>query len=234
MKDIRKDSPTCCKDNFRLVTSIIASNQWKIHSVDVKSAFLQGKGINRDVYVRPPKEVETKPWKLQTTVYGLCDAPRVWYLSVKEVLKKSGAIKSKFDDSLFYWHKDDKLQGLICCHVDDFFRGGTKNFEESVISVLKKTFKTSQEEFENFKYLGLHIEQKQDCIYLDQQLYIDELKEVQICKERKMSKESSLNTEEARQLRGLAGQLNWTSSQTRPDMSFGACEVSVSSRCKNQ
>ena len=89
LKDIRKDSPTCCKDNFHLVTSIIASNQWKIHSVDVKSAFLQGKGINRDVYVRPPKEAETtKLWKLQTTVYGLYDAPRVWYLSVKEVFKK--------------------------------------------------------------------------------------------------------------------------------------------------
>ena len=43
-----------------------------------------------------------------------------------------------------------------------------------------------------------------------------------------MSKEISLNTEEARQLRGLAGQLIWTSSQTRPGMSFEACEVTVS------
>ena len=116
-------------------------------------------------------------------------------MSVKKVLENSGAIKSKFDDFLFYWHKDDKLQRLICCHVDDFSWGGTKNFEESVINVLKKTFKTSQKEFENFKYLGLHIEQKQDCIYLDQHMHIDELKEVQICKERKISKESSLNTE---------------------------------------
>ena len=51
LKNIRKDSPACCKDNFCLVTSIIASNHWKIHSIDKKSAFLQGKGINRDVYV---------------------------------------------------------------------------------------------------------------------------------------------------------------------------------------
>ena len=43
-----------------------------------------------------------------------------------------------------------------------------------------------------------------------------------------MSKEVQLTTGEARQLRGLAGQLNWTSSQTRPDMSFGACEISTS------
>lgn len=37
---------------------------------------------------------------------------------------------------------------------------------------------------------------------------IDELKEVQICKDRNMSKEILLNTEEAQQLRGLAGLLN--------------------------
>ena len=43
-----------------------------------------------------------------------------------------------------------------------------------------------------------------------------------------MSKEAQLTTGEARQLRGLAGQLNWTSSQTRPDMSFGACEIGTS------
>ena len=41
-----KDSPTRCKDNFRLTLSIIISNKWIIHSVDVKLAFIQGKGID--------------------------------------------------------------------------------------------------------------------------------------------------------------------------------------------
>ena len=77
-------------------------------------------------------------------------------------------MKNKFDDSAFYWHKDDKLEGLICCHVDDFFWGGTINFEIHVINVLKNTLKKSQKEFANFKYLGLQVEQKQDCICLDQ------------------------------------------------------------------
>ena len=61
------------------------------------------------------------------------------------------------------------------------------------MNVMKRTFKKSQEEFENFRYLGLHIEQKQYCIYLHQQMYIDELKDVQTCKEIKMSMKSSLN-----------------------------------------
>ena len=65
-------------------------------------------------------------------------------------------------------------------------------------------------------------------MYLLQKLYIEELKEVAIETKRKMSKEAQLTTCEARQLRGLPGQLNWTSSQTRPDMSFGASEISTS------
>lgn len=87
---------------------------------------------------------------------------------------------------------------------------------------------TCSEEIENFKYTGLNLAQKDDCVYLDQQFYIDELKKVVVLKNRKMSKDSLLTTDEARELKGPAGQLNWTSIQRRPDISFGACEVSTS------
>ena len=109
--------------------------------------------------MKPPKEAETvKSWKLKTTIYGLCDAPRVWYLSVKGVLLKAGAVKSKFDDSVFYLQKNGKLEGLISCHAHDFFWGRTKSFEISVINVLK-SFVASQAELKNLGYVGLNIEQ---------------------------------------------------------------------------
>ena len=40
--------------------------------------------------------------------------------------------------------------------------------------------------------------------------------------------DSSLSDKEAQQLHTLAGQLNWTSSQMRPDVSYQAREVSTS------
>ena len=86
---------------------------------------------------------------------------------------------------------------------------------------------TVSEEFENCKYVGLNLVQKDSSFYIDQQLYIDELKEVVILKNRKFSKGSPL-TDEARQLRGLLAKWNWASIQTRPDIRFGACEVSTS------
>ena len=65
------------------------------------------------------------------------------------------------------------------CHVDDFVWHRTREFELSVIDWLKEKFVTSQE-FQNFRYLGLHIEQKQNCVVLDRLLYIDVLSEAEI------------------------------------------------------
>lgn len=74
---IRKDSPTCTKDHLRLMLIIIATHHWLVNSLDVKSAFLQGDAIESDVYLKPPAEFRFDGlWKLEKTVYGLCDAPR--------------------------------------------------------------------------------------------------------------------------------------------------------------
>ena len=90
--NIRKESPTCLKENLRLIVCIVSLNGWSIHSIDIKSAFLQGYNIERDVYLKPPKEAATsnKLWKLVTTVYGLVDAPRAWYVRVCDELISAG------------------------------------------------------------------------------------------------------------------------------------------------
>ena len=79
------------------------------------------------------------------------------------------------------------------------------------------------EELETFTYLGLNVQQTCNYIKIDQ----DSLFKI-ISQERRKDKFAQLNKDEARQLRGLAGQLNWIASQTRPDIAYNACEVSVS------
>ena len=68
----RTDSPTASREGKRVSLSLIASNGWTLNLFDVKTAFLQGRPIERDLYVPPPKEAKsTKLWKLNKTVYGL-------------------------------------------------------------------------------------------------------------------------------------------------------------------
>ena len=57
---------------------------------------------------------------------------------------------------------------------------------------MNESFVTSPEKHQSFKHLGLNIVQKNDCIYLDQKLSIDELKEVGVDTKRKMCKEGQL------------------------------------------
>ena len=46
-----------------------------VQSLDVKAAYLQGKEIERVVYLRPPKKANCDGlWKLRKTVYRLKDA----------------------------------------------------------------------------------------------------------------------------------------------------------------
>ena len=38
---------------MRIVLMIVATNGWTLHAIDVKSALLQGKQINRIIYLKP-------------------------------------------------------------------------------------------------------------------------------------------------------------------------------------
>ena len=74
IKDFPTDSPYCSRIGVQSIFALIASNKWKVLAIDVKTAFLQGKQIERTVYLQPPKEAKTnKIWRLQKCVYGLAD-----------------------------------------------------------------------------------------------------------------------------------------------------------------
>ena len=69
---IRNDCPTCAKESLRIILTVICSFGWRINSMDVKTAFLQGKRFERTVYVEPPveaEEVQGVLWKLNKCVW---------------------------------------------------------------------------------------------------------------------------------------------------------------------
>eukprot|EP00171_Calliarthron_tuberculosum_P004588 IDg4588t1 len=53
---LRTDAPCMNMEVFRLVLSIAVELKWTISEMDVTAAFLQAKGFDRNVYVRPPTE----------------------------------------------------------------------------------------------------------------------------------------------------------------------------------
>ena len=81
----RTDSPTCSRQSLRMAFIITSTMGWKIQSLDITSAFLQGNDIERDVFLKPPLEASRDGliWKLKRCIYGLNDALRAWYDRVR-------------------------------------------------------------------------------------------------------------------------------------------------------
>ena len=101
--EIRTDSHTCMKENLRVLLMLSATYKWTIKSIDIKCAYLPGREIDRTLYMKPPPEAGRETvWILKKALYGLHDTARVWYLKVKETMFQFGAVKSKFDESLFF------------------------------------------------------------------------------------------------------------------------------------
>ena len=225
----RTDSPTCSKDSLMLALALIVSFGWQCHSIDVKSAFLQGNKIERDLFVKPPKEFDDGClWKLKKNVYGLNDAARAWYSRLKEVLLGLGMQISRLDPALFFWRRKNVLSGIMCVHVDDILWAGTPEFFTTIVEAMKEklTIGTSNDG-KSFKYIGVNIVQKNDVLGLHQNDYVDSLEEIDLTQARASRRLDHLGKRELQDYRALVGQLNWLGTQTRPDVAYDVCELST-------
>merc|ERR1712030_28250 len=127
----QSDSPTMRRESLKLFLAVAANEGFSLRSVDIRAAFLQAKGLEREVFMLPPKDVQ-KPgilWRLRKPLYGLNDASRKFWLKVKEVFGDFSLKKLSGDEALYYKHnKNGDLEGMVSTHVDDFSLAGMKDF----------------------------------------------------------------------------------------------------------
>ena len=141
---------------MKIFLAIAANENFRLKSLDVTSAFLQGEKLERDVFVIPPPEARKpgKLWKLQKSAYGLYDASRKWFLAVKAELLDIGMKTVSGDDAVFTKHEKGKLTGVCIMRVDDFLVGGTEAFEKILNNKLKRRFTFGRKETGRFKFTG--------------------------------------------------------------------------------
>ena len=161
---VQSDSPTASKATIRMVMAIAASKNWKCETIDTKAAFLQGKQLERNIFVMPPKEVRDDGviWKLNKAAYGLVDASRNWFFSVKEDLLKLKCIQSELDKALFRLFRNGQLEGIFAMHVDDFLFAGSEEFNRTVIDPIADKYKVGRRLADHFKYVGIDMVQNFD------------------------------------------------------------------------
>ena len=109
-----KDAPTCNAETLKFCLAVIKLKRWNCYTLDVKTAYLQGDEIKREVYLKPPSEGNWNGlWRLKKTVYGLKDAAKAWYNKVVKVVEELGGRRSRLEPNVFFWKKENKLVGEL-------------------------------------------------------------------------------------------------------------------------
>ena len=227
--EVPTESPTMNKSSLRMSLGIAAAKGWSIGTTDIRSAFLQGSDLDREVFVKPPKEaqMEGKLWRLNKCLYGLKDASRKWYNKVDKKLRQLGFTQCNYDFGFYYLIKDGVLIGFIGLHVDDFLHSGNQYFNKKVLPLVLECFKVGKEEIGNFVYTGFQIAQDKDGITLDQKHYVDNITIPNLEAAKLAKADTDLSEDELTLLRQMVGVINWTVRATRPDIIFDMIYLST-------
>ena len=134
-------SPTLSRLGRTCLMSLSATLGWHNFVADITTAFLQGQKLdsNRSLWIQLPSDARNllgveNPrcfMKLKKPIYGLCDAPRSWYLEAVRRLEGLGYVRHVLDPCLFLLfegpHNDNEtetepqLVAALGLHVDDLF-----------------------------------------------------------------------------------------------------------------
>ncbi|PLW27994.1 hypothetical protein PCASD_26554 [Puccinia coronata f. sp. avenae] len=233
-----KYAPTGKPSSLRLLISHALQNDFPIHQLDVKSAFLTC-DLEEKVFMLPPpgyRSGENIVLQLKKAIYGLKQASLAWYRRLSSFLKSIGFSISIADPCVFWRSEPSPL--WIFSHVDDLIIVGRDPL----------LFRSQMEKEFNIKYmgdasflLGMKLDRSPSGIHLHQSQYIvrkleefgatdlppsscpiDPRSHLKKASESEVNQFKSLNIN----YRALIGSLNYLSILTRPDVSFAVSKLS--------
>jgi len=231
-------APVARMESVRVLLTLAAQEGWRVHHMDVKSAFLNG-DLKEEVFEQQPPGCtvageEGKVYRLHKALYGLRQAPRAWNAKVDNTLKALGFQQSAHDAAM-YERGSGRTVLLVGVYVDDLIITGAAEDEVEAFKAQMKIFDMSDLGALSF-YLGVEVHQHATRITLRQTHYakrILELGGMEGCnptntpmEERlRLSKNSTTALVDPTHYRRLIGSLRYLV-HTRPDLAYAVGFVS--------
>uniref|UniRef100_A0A8I6Y7V3 Integrase catalytic domain-containing protein n=1 Tax=Hordeum vulgare subsp. vulgare TaxID=112509 RepID=A0A8I6Y7V3_HORVV len=226
-------APVARLESVRLILALAAHQGWRVHHMDVKSAFLNG-DLEEVVYVsQPPGFIaegrEREVYKLHKALYGLRQAPRAWNTKLDASLTSLGFTRSVTEHGVYARGTGAELL-IVGVYVDDLVITGAR--EQEVLGFKKEMqqlFSMSDLGLLRY-YLGLEVKQEPGCTTITQTAYARKLLDKTgltgcypirtpmetRCSLRRESKEAAVDVT---LYRSVIGSLRYLT-HTRPDISF--------------
>jgi transposase InsO family protein len=172
-------SPVARFESLRLLLALAALENWEIHQMDVKSAFLNGV-LNEEIYMEQPQGyiaagMENRVCRLKKALYGLKQASRAWNQQFHSVLNTLGFERTYSDAGIYvrHQHRGDSLL-IVVLYVDDItIMGSSLKDVKQLKEKLSLRYEMS-DLGEIQSYLGMRIsrDRSQKRIEVDQSGYI--------------------------------------------------------------
>ena len=111
-------SPVAQFESLRLLLALAALEDWEIHQMDVKSAFLNGL-LDEEIYMEQPEgfvnpDHPDKVCLLKKAIYRLKQASHAWNLQFHGVLLKLGFTRTRSDAGVYHREDDGISKRSIC------------------------------------------------------------------------------------------------------------------------
>jgi hypothetical protein len=160
--------PVARYTSIRIIISLATVFCWKLHQMDIKTAFLNGE-VEQEVYIEQHEgfvihKKESHVCKLKKALYGLKQAPRAWYGRIDNFLQSLGFTKSIANPNL-YIKIIQNHPVILVLYVDDLFLTGEENLIAQTKREISVEFETKDLGLMHY-FLGLEVWQKPGEIFL--------------------------------------------------------------------
>ncbi|CAI7771471.1 unnamed protein product [Closterium sp. NIES-54] len=244
-------APVVKPTTLRTLFAGAAIKGWVVKQMDVTTAFLNGI-LEEEIFMAQPEGFDNssgRVWKLKKALYGRSEeAPRHWYLKLREVLEEIGFTPSSADHSLFMLGEGEQRSFMVVYVDDILIFSPSSDLVKEVMLKLQNKFKCKALGDVSF-YLGLHIERdvKKRCMRVHQRKYQEALaanfgqSEGHVATPFpsgfncvKGPKEESVGEEERRCFHSLVGSLMYAAVNIRPDVAFPTGQLTRVVQCPNE
>ena len=230
-------APVVGWSTIRLFLILSMLLKWDTKSIDFSQAFVQAK-LDYPVWIHLPRGFHTQTknkqcLKLVKSLYGLSEAPRLWYLHLFDALiNKLGFIQSKIDPCLLM--KDGMM---IVVFVDDCAISYRNESDYTKLIADLRSIKFELTEEGDFsKFLGINFERKNNKVIMTQTGLIDRIAEATGLSDANPNHTPTQQESLGKDLEGIpmtdtwsyrsiVGMLLYLSTNTRPDIAYAVSQV---------
>ena len=138
---------------FRVIMTLLVSNNWEADIVDIETAFLYGE-LEEEIYIKVPEGLETyldtmfgpdHCFLLNKAMYGLVQAARQFYKKFIKIMTKELGFEKCLADSCLLRRTNGNGTVLVCVYVDDTMCVGDRKAIDELKKQLEQHFSIKDE-----------------------------------------------------------------------------------------